>query len=261
MTIEIGAGAADAQPLAGATALVTGGSRGIGRAIVLALAAAGAQVDFCYRRDQTAAAAVVDAVADQGGTARASRVDVTERAAVDAWVAAAHARTGRIDVLVNNAGHFPARAVVDMDDGEWNDVVRTNLYSVFYTCRAVTPHMLAAGQGSIVNLASVAGQRGSALHAHYAAAKGGVLAFTRSLAREVAAQNVRVNAVAPGRIATDLLLEGADAAEHARWRADTPARRLGTPEEVAAAVVFLAGPGATYITGATLSVNGGLLMD
>lgn len=148
-----------------------------------------------------------------------------------------------------------------MDDAVWDDVIRANLYSVFYTCRAVLPMMIAAGNGAIVNMASVAGQRGSALHAHYAAAKGGVLAFTRSLARETAAQHIRVNAVSPGRIGTDLLLADASEADHIRWRADTPAQRLGTPEEVAAAVLFLLGPGATYITGETISVNGGLLMD
>lgn len=249
------------HPLAGCTALVTGGSRGIGRAVVLALGAAGADVEFCYRRDHAAAAALVAAANDAGSVVSAHPLDVAERAAVDQWVERALARTGRIDVLVNNAGHFPARAVVDMSDAEWDSVMRTNLYGVFHTCRAVAPAMIAAGQGVIVNMASVAGQRGSALHAHYAAAKGGVLAFTRSLARELAVHNVRVNAVAPGRIATELLLDGADETEQARWRADTPIRRLGTPEEVAAAVVFLAGPSATYITGETLSVNGGLLMD
>ena len=168
---------------------------------------------------------------------------------------------GKIDVLVNNAGTFPAHAVVDIDDDEWNLVLQTNLYATFYCCRAVLPGMIAANEGAIVNLASMAGQRGSAYHAHYAAAKGGVLAFTRSLAREVIRHNIRVNAVSPGRIATDLLLDHSDPAEYARWMADTPAQRLGAAEEVAAAVVFLASPASAYIVGETIAVNGGLLMD
>jgi NAD(P)-dependent dehydrogenase (short-subunit alcohol dehydrogenase family) len=139
--------------------------------------------------------------------------------------------------------------------------VRTNLYSVFYGCQAVLPGMIAAGGGAIVNIASIAGQRGSARHAHYAAAKGGVLAFTRSLAREVIEHNIRVNAVSPGRIATDLLVNDQTAHEFARWMADTPARRLGTPEEVADAVLFLASPASSYLVGETIAVNGGLLME
>ena len=247
--------------LNGKVALVTGGSRGIGRAIVLALARNGAAVSFCYRQDHAAAEGLVAEATAAGLTVHAAQVDVTERRAVDEMVAGLQQAHGRVDILVNNAGIFPSGPVAEMSDEIWDRVMHTNLYSVFYGCRAVIPGMVARQEGAIVNIASVAGQRGSAFHAHYAAAKGGVLAFTRSLAREVAADNVRVNALSPGRITTDLLLETADAAEHARWRADTPARRLGTPEEVAEAVVFLVGPGATFIMGETLAVNGGLLMD
>ncbi len=249
------------ESLSDQVALVTGGSRGIGRAIVLALAQAGAAVTFCYRRDHEAAQEVVTAASATGHKVDAQQVDVSDRRAIDELVAGLHRRYGRVDIVVNNAGIFPSCPVAEMSDEEWDRVLHTNLDAVFYSCRAVIPGMIARREGAIVNLASVAGQRGSAFHAHYAAAKGGVLAFTRSLAREVAPYNVRVNALSPGRIATDLLLEEADEEEHARWRADTPARRLGTPEEVAAAVLFLAGPGATYIMGETLAVNGGLLMD
>jgi 3-oxoacyl-[acyl-carrier protein] reductase len=244
---------------AGKVILVTGGSRGIGRAIVLAFASLGGQVIFCYRTDQNAADVVVSAAA--ADKVVAIQADVGDRGAVDRMVESVSARYGRIDVLVNNAGIFPAGPVRDMSDEMWDQVLRTNLYSVFYCCRAVLPGMIDNGGGVIVNMASVAGQRGSALHAHYAAAKGGVLAFTRSLAREVSSQNIRVNAVSPGRIATDLLLDQQDEREHVRWMADTPARRLGAPEDVAAAVLFLASPAAAYVMGETLAVNGGLLMD
>lgn len=242
-------------------ALVTGGGRGIGRAIVLALARLGCQVHFCYQHNHTAAQAVCQEAQGLAGSATAQQVDVTDRPAVEQWIAGVYAQRGRIDILINNAGKFPQHAVLAISDEEWDEVLRTNLYSVFYCARAVLPLMLAAQAGVIINLVSVAGQRGSAYHAHYAAAKAGVIAFTRSLAKEVAAQGIRVNAVAPGRIATELLLEHADQQEQSRWQSDTPIKRLGTPEEVADAVVFLASPASTYIVGETLAVNGGLLMD
>lgn len=247
--------------LSGKVALVTGGSRGIGRAIVLGLAQRGARVEFCYRADGAAAAATVTAAIAQGGSVRAHQADVSDPRAVDGLITGLLAAHGRIDILVNNAGHFPSRPVMEISDEEWASVLAVNLSAVFYCCRAVLPGMIEARDGAIINLASVAGQRGSAYHAHYAASKGGVLAFTRSVAREVSQYNVRVNAVSPGRVATDLLLAQADATEHERWRRDTPARRLGTPEEVAAAVIFLASDAGSYIMGETLSVNGGLLMD
>ena len=244
--------------LVGKVALVTGGSRGIGRAVTLALAEAGCRVVFCFRQDQAAAQAVCAAAS---GEVSARQADVADRRAVDELVAAVLADYGRIDILVNNAGIFPRTPVVGIGDEEWEAVLRTNLTAAFYTCRAVLPAMIAAQSGVIVNVASIAGQRGSAYHAHYAAAKGGLLAFTRSLAREVIEHNVRVNAVAPGRIATELLTGQADEQERARWQADTPIRRLGTPEEVADAVLFLASAASSYLVGETLSVNGGLLMD
>ncbi len=247
-----------AADFTGTRVLVTGGARGIGRAIVLAFARCGAEVIFCYRRDHAAAEEVAQAAATLSGRVTGVQADATDPAAVAALVAQAG---GHIDVLVNNVGSFPAAKVIDMTPGEWDEVVRTNLYSVFYGCQAVLPGMIAAGGGAIVNIASIAGQRGSARHAHYAAAKGGVLAFTRSLAREVIEHNIRVNAVSPGRIATDLLVNDQSAHEFARWMADTPARRLGTPEEVAGAVLFLASPASSYLVGETIAVNGGLLME
>lgn len=250
-----------AQTFAGQVVLVTGGSRGIGRAVTLAFARQGAAVTFCYHSDHAAAQQLCRDAADVGLhiTARQADVGHSNEAATLVQQTAAHA--GRLDVLVNNAGIFVAQPVLQMQDEEWDHVVRANLYSVFYCSRAALPIMIGQGSGAIINIASIAGKRGSADHAHYAAAKGGVLAFTRSLAREVIGQGIRVNAVCPGRIATDLLLEGADEAEHARWRADTPIRRLGAPEEIAAAVLFLASSAAGYIVGETLDVDGGLLMD
>ena len=244
---------------AGKQVLVTGGSRGIGRAVSLAFARSGARVAFCYQSDPVAAAEVQQI--GEGLQIEAYQADVADPAAAAALVAQVEERQGKVDVLVNNAGVFPAAWVVEMTDADWDKVVRVNLFSVFYCSRAVLPGMIAAGGGAIVNIASIAGQRGSARHAHYAAAKGGVLAFTRSLAREVIGHNSRVNAVSPGRIVTDLLLAQQNSQEQARWMADTPAQRLGMPEEVAEAVLFLASPASSYIVGETLAVNGGLLME
>jgi 3-oxoacyl-[acyl-carrier protein] reductase len=247
--------------LASQVALVTGGSRGIGRAVTVALAAQGCRVVFCYRSDQAAAEDVCQTATAAGGSVAAWRADVSDRAAVDQMVAGVLADYGRIDILVNNAGAFLRTPVLEMSDGEWDHVLRTNLYGAFYCARAVLPAMIAAQTGVIINIASIAGQRGSAFHAHYAAAKGGLIAFTRSLAREVIQHNIRVNAVAPGRIETALLLEQTSEQVRARWLNDTPIRRLGTPDEVAAAVIFLASPESSYIVGETLAINGGLLMD
>ncbi|CAN5745820.1 3-oxoacyl-[acyl-carrier-protein] reductase [soil metagenome] len=245
----------------GKVALITGGSRGIGRAITLALAKEGCTVVFCYRADHAAATALCQTAQMQGWPVAAFCADVSDRQAVDKLMADVLTMHSRIDILVNNAGSFPRQSVLEMSDDDWESVLRTNLFSAFYCARAVLPTMIAANVGVIINIASIAGQRGSAYHAHYAAAKGGLLAFTRSLAREVIAHNIRVNAVAPGRISTELLLEEASDSEQERWRSDTPIRRLGTPEEVAAAVVFLASPASSYMVGETLAVNGGLLMD
>jgi 3-oxoacyl-[acyl-carrier protein] reductase len=190
---------------AGKVVLVTGGSRGIGRALVSAFAAQGAQVVFCYRNNREAADELCQSASMAGLAVAAHQADVAELAQVEGLVARVVAAYGRVDVLVNNAGSFPKTPIAVMDPTEWDAVLRTNLYSVFYCCRAVLPHMVRQGGGSIVNLASIAGKRGSAYHAHYAAAKGGVLAFTRSLAREVIGHGIRVNAVCPGRIATEML--------------------------------------------------------
>ncbi len=246
---------------AGKIVLVTGGSRGIGRAIVLAFAERDATVTFCYRADAAAAAAVVQEAAARGGTAVAVQADVGISAQATALVEGVLAQHGRLDVLVNNAGIFPRRPFVEISDAEWEEVLRANLFSAFYCCRAALPAMMAAGQGTIVNMASISGRRGSAFHAHYAAAKGGLLALTRSLAKEAIPHGIRVNAVAPGRIDTAMMVVGYQPAEAARLLRDVPIGRFGTVEEVAQVVLFLASTSSSYLVGETIEVNGGLLMD
>lgn len=245
----------------GQVVLVTGGSRGIGRAVVLAFAELGAHVTFCYRADAAAAVAVVAEAGGRGGTVAAAQADVGVSAQAAALVADVLARHGRLDVLVNNAGVFPRRPFAEISDAEWEDVLRANLFSAFYCARAALPAMIAAGRGAIINMASISGRRGSAFHAHYAAAKGGLLALTRSLAKEAIAHGIRVNAVSPGRIDTDMMVVGYRSEEAARLLRDVPIGRFGTPGEVARAVLFLASDASSYLVGETIEINGGLLMD
>ena len=250
-----------AAEFTGQVALVTGGSRGIGRAIVLAFAGLGCHVTFCYRSDHAAAEAVCEAGRKNGGSVRAVQADVGQSDQAEALVAGVLAQQGRIDILVNNAGEFPRRPFVEISDAEWERVLRTNLYSAFYCSRAALPAMIAAKQGAIINMASISGRRGSAFHAHYATAKGGLLALTRSLAKEAIPHGVRVNAVSPGRIDTDMMVVGYNPNEADRLLRDVPIGRMGTPEEVAEVVVFLASDASRYLVGETIEINGGLLMD
>lgn len=246
---------------AGKVALVTGGSRGIGRAIVLAFAELGAHVTFCYRADAAAAEAVIETARARGGSVTAVRADVGVSESATALVSGVLARDGRLDVLVNNAGVFPRQPFAEISDAEWEEVLRTNLYSAFYCSRAALPAMRAAGRGVIINMASISGRRGSAFHAHYATAKGGLLALTRSLAKEAIPHGIRVNAVSPGRIGTDMMVVGYRSEEASRLLRDVPIGRFGTPEEVAQAVLFLASDASSYLVGETIEINGGLLMD
>jgi len=253
-----------ADEFSGKVALVTGGSRGIGKAIVLAFAERGCSVTFCYRSDHAAAEAVC-AVGRQAGwpahAVCAAQADAGQSDQVERLVAGVLAQHGRIDILVNNAGEFPRRPFVEISDAEWERVLRTNLYSAFYCSRAALPAMMEAKQGAIINMASISGRRGSAFHAHYAAAKGGLLALTRSLAKEAIPHGIRVNAVSPGRIDTDMMVMGYTPDEAGRLLRDVPLGRLGTPEEVAEVVVFLASDASRYLVGETIEINGGLLMD
>jgi len=248
-----------ASSCAGQAAVVTGGSRGIGRAIARELAARGATVIVGYRVNADAAAATVAQIVETGGRALAIPFDVRDAEAVKAGIARVLAETGRLDVLVNNAGVAIDGLVARLRDADWARVLETNLTGTFYCARAALRPMLRARYGRIVNLTSVVGATGNAGQAAYAAAKAGVVGFTRSLAREVASRGITVNAVAPGFVETEMTAE-LDEARRASYAALIPVGRPATAEEIAAAVAFLASPAAAYVTGHVLHVNGGLYM-
>jgi len=247
------------ESLAGRVALVTGGSRGIGRATCLALAGRGAAVAVHYRLQAQAAQEVVAQITNEGGKAFAFQADLSDSAAASHLVAQAVATLGRVDILVNNAGEMTDSAVVDMSDELWERALTVNLTSAFRCARACIPGMKARQWGRIINVSSQVAYTGSTNHAHYAAAKSGLLGFTYSLAKELGTSGITVNLVAPGRITTDMLLERMAGREE-EWLKQTPMGRIGDPEEVAAAIAFLASDAASYITGANLHINGGLVM-
>jgi 3-oxoacyl-[acyl-carrier protein] reductase len=243
--------------LSGRVALVTGASRGIGRAISLKLAAQGAHVIAAARENN--AAATVDEIKHSGRTADAASIDVTDRKSVDAVVSAMLERHGRIDVLVNNAGIARDHLMLRMKRDDWDAVVATNLTAPFVVTQAVLKPMIRQKSGRIICIGSVVGQSGNRGQANYAAAKAGLIGFVKAVAQEVASRNITVNVVAPGLIKTDMTREiTADA--HEGWMVKIPLRRLGTPNDVAAAVCFLASDEAAYITGQVLAVNGGMYM-
>jgi 3-oxoacyl-[acyl-carrier protein] reductase len=236
--------------LEGKLALVTGGSRGIGRAIALELGRAGAEVVVGYRTGRDDAVAVAEEI---GG--RAVEADVSDAESAAALVEAA----GDVDVLVNNAGLTRDGLLVRMSDEDWRTVIDTNLSSVFYTCRAAARPMMRKRSGSIVNISSIVGVHGNWGQTNYAASKAGIIGFTKSLARELGSRNVRANVVAPGYVTTqltDVLPEEATQA----MLTNTPLGRLGDPEDVAGAVRFLCSDAAKFVTGDVLLVDGGLGM-
>lgn len=240
-------------------ALVTGGSRGIGRGIVLALAREGAKVAFVYRGSQEAAEKLVAEVTQAGGTCQAIQADVAAAGAATTVTEKVLADWGRIDILVNNAGVIRDTLFIRMDEDQWNTVINTNLGGTFAFCKAVASQMaLKQRSGRIINVSSVAAEHVNQGQTNYAASKGAVNSFTRALAVELASRNVTVNAVAPGFITTDMTEAVRNKGGDFIAKKLIPARRLGQPEDIAAAVVFLASPGAAYITGQVLTVDGGL---
>jgi 3-oxoacyl-[acyl-carrier protein] reductase len=241
----------------GRVALITGASRGIGRAIAMRLASGGATVVAAARGDNAAETAA--AITGTGGRAEAIGLDVTDAEGVAAAVAGVLERHGRIDILVNNAGITRDQLMLRMKRDDWDAVIATNLTAAFTTIQAVLRPMVKQRSGRIVNVSSVVGQSGNAGQANYAASKAGLIGLTKSLALEVASRNITVNAVTPGLIDTDMT-RAISAGAHDEWAARIPMQRLGAPEDVAGAVAFLASDEASYITGHVLAVNGGMYM-
>ena len=244
---------------AGKTAVVTGGSRGLGRAICLKLAKDGVNVVFCYAGNETAAQETVSACQAPGGSVLAVRCNVSDADAVNALMDTAVKAFGRIDILVNNAGITRDNLLMRMKPEDFDAVIRANLKGTFLCMKAVARQMVKQRYGRIVNLSSVVGLRGNAGQVNYAASKAGVIGMTKSLAKELAGRNITVNAVAPGFIATDMTAALTDSARTAALDA-IPMGRMGSPEDVAAAVAFLASDEAAYITGQVLAVDGGMSM-
>lgn len=243
----------------GKTAVVTGGSRGLGRAICLELARGGANVLFCYAGNEAAARETARDIEALGAKALAVRCDVSDAAQVDALAKAAVEAFGRIDILVNNAGITRDNLLMRMSEADFDLVVNANLKGTFLCMKAVSRLMLKQRYGRIVNVSSVVGLRGNAGQVNYAASKAGVVGMTKSLAKELASRRVTVNAVAPGFMETDMTAALPEAARAAA-QGSIPMNRLGAPEDVARAVAFLASDDAAYITGQVLAVDGGMAM-
>jgi 3-oxoacyl-[acyl-carrier protein] reductase len=244
----------------GKTALVTGASRGIGRAIAVALARGGAKLALNYAGNEAAAEEALRLVREAGSPeARLYRFDVADPAACNAAVESVLADLGGLDVLVNNAGIAVDQLVMRLKDDDWNRQLQVNLTGTFNLIRAATRPMMKARRGAIVNLTSVVGEMGNAGQAAYSAAKAGQIGLTKSVARELASRNIRVNAVAPGYIDTDMTA-GLPEAAKTKMMELIPLGRLGSAEDVANAVAFLASDQASYVTGEVLRVNGGMYM-
>jgi acetoacetyl-CoA reductase len=246
------------QDLKGKVAIVTGGTRGIGRHISLLLAKRGADVAINYRSRQEEADATIKELEELGGRAMAVQADLSDMTAARNLIRKVHKEWGRVDILVNNAGITRDKTMKKLTDDDWNDVLNTNLGSVYATCSEVLEIMMSQKFGRIVNITSFVGQAGNFGQANYAASKGGIIAFTKTLALEMAKYNITVNAIAPGFTETEML---GQVPEHIREKImeRVPMGRFGQPEEIARAVVFIAAEG-DYITGQQINVNGGVYM-
>jgi 3-oxoacyl-[acyl-carrier protein] reductase len=241
----------------GRVALVTGGSRGIGRATVRALARDGFDVAFCYRSDDASARTLEKAGDEFGVRITGNRVDVADAASVRAWIETTEERLGPVDAAVTAAGITRDNPLVLMEDEQWRQVIDTNLDGVYHVCRAVVFGMMKRRSGAIVNLSSVAGVYGHGTQTNYSASKAGIIGFSRALAKETGRSGIRVNAVAPGFIETDMVAAMNDKARKEAL-GSIPLRRMGTAEEVADLVAFLVSDRAAYITGAVLQIDGGI---
>ena len=245
--------------LEGKIALVTGASRGIGRAVALTLAKEGAKVAINYAGNEKAAEEVKKAIEDAGGEAFVIGADVSKSEEAENLIAKTVEKFGGLDILVNNAGITRDGLLARMKDEDFDAVINTNLKGVFYTTRAATKIMMKAKKGRVINMASVVGIIGNAGQANYSAAKAGVIGFTKTVAKELAGRGITANAVAPGFIETDMTAVLSDKAKEA-MEANIPLKRGGKPEDVANAVLFLASDMASYITGQVINVDGGMVM-
>ena len=246
--------------LKGKVALVTGASRGIGKAAALMLAQAGCDLAINYRNHEKDAEKVAKSAEERGVKAKTYQADVSRKLQVDEMVTGVVKKFGRIDILVNNAGIWKYASIDRMSEEQLRETMEVNLNGTFYPITACVSHMIKQGGGNIVNLSSTAGQRGEPYHSHYAASKGAIISLTKSLAVELAPHNIRVNCVAPGWVDTDMSHESLAGEEREKILQAIPLGRAGTAEEIAGSVLFLASELSTFITGEIINVNGGAVL-